>query len=432
MARVLGAIRQSKTKDRAVSPQTQRDKVNKWSAANGHHVVKLAEDLSKSGKVSAFKRPKLGPWLTDPDKMVMWDIVVATRLDRLCRNTLDYLTLRDWAAKHGKRVVLLSNPDLDESTPSGRALSITQATFAQLEHELIRERRLETLATLAEQGRWPGGFVPYGWRAAQCADGYYLVPDDEGTADILRKMAEMSIAGKSNGQIQRWLNANGHRNAAGNPWSVERVRLVLHSKDTANLLGGAKSAELRAALLSRTPATRGERVGGHMLLRVAFCANDGRPLYAQVKRNKPYPGYYKCLQCHMNVRMDWLEGVVERELLKAAGDRELTRRRLVPGDDHQARIHHIEQEIETLEKISGTEAVVAAKRAEIDELKAMPYEPDHYVHERLGITVADHWATLDNKAKGTFLRTWGIKVRASKTDALVTTGWLVADSVAAA
>lgn len=80
MARVLGAIRQSKTKDRAVST-TQREKINVYAAENGHHVVKLTEDLSKSGKVSAFKRPKLGPYLTDPDKIATWDILVATKLD---------------------------------------------------------------------------------------------------------------------------------------------------------------------------------------------------------------------------------------------------------------------------------------------------------------------------------------------------------------
>jgi DNA invertase Pin-like site-specific DNA recombinase len=75
MPRILGAIRQSKTKDRAVSPTTQREKINAYAADNGHHVVKLTEDLSKSGKVSAFKRPNLGPYLTEPDKIATWDIL---------------------------------------------------------------------------------------------------------------------------------------------------------------------------------------------------------------------------------------------------------------------------------------------------------------------------------------------------------------------
>lgn len=426
MARVLGAIRQSKTKDRAVSPTTQRGKINAYAADNRHHVVKLTEDLSKSGEVSAFKRPKLGPYLTDPDKIATWDILVATKLDRLCRNTVDYLTLREWAAKNGKHVVLLSNPDLDESSPSGRALSEMQATFAQLERELIRERRLETLATLEEQGRWPGGVIPYGWRADKRADGYFLVHDDGGYADVLRTMAEMSIAGKSNGQIQRWLNAEGHPNAAGNPWSVERVRLVLHAKDTDKLLGDAKAAELRAALRARTPVNRGERVGGHQLLRVAFCRKCERPLYAQKKTSRKY-GYYKCLQCHMYLRMDKLEQQTENALLFLYGDLEVPRRRLVPGDDHQSRIHHLAQEIETLQKITGTESVIEVKQAEIERLKAIPYEPDHYVREGTGVTVTDHWENLSYTDRGSFLRTYGVRVIADKQTVEFHDGWLSPD-----
>jgi DNA invertase Pin-like site-specific DNA recombinase len=425
--RVLGAIRQSKTKDRAVSPTTQREKINEWAKANGHHVVKLTEDLSASGKVSAFKRPKLGPYLTDPDRIATWDILVATKLDRLCRNTLDYLTLVEWAAKNGKRVVLLSNPDLDQTTPSGRALSDMQAVFAQLEREMARERRLETLATLTDQGRWAGGVVPFGWRAEKRSDGYYLVPDDGGNANVLRHMADMSIAGKSNGQIRRWLNDNGHPNAAGNTWSVERTRLVLHAKDTEKLLGEAKARELRRALRSRTPVNRGERVGGHMLLRVAFCRQCEGPLYAHVKR-RAYPGYYKCLRCLIYVRMEKLEKFVESKMLAEVGERELTRRKLIPGDDHQSRIHHIEQEIETLENITGTEAVIAAKRAEIAQLEAMPYEPDHYVRVGMGTTVAKHWAALDNhEDKGSFLRQWGVTVKADRQGADLTLGWLAVD-----
>jgi DNA invertase Pin-like site-specific DNA recombinase len=427
MARVLGAIRQSKTKDRAVSPTTQREKINAYAADNGHHVVKLTEDLSKSGKVSAFKRPKLGLYLTDPDKVVTWDILVATRLDRLCRSTLDYLTVRDWAAKNGKRLVLLSNPDLDESTPSGRALSEMQATFAQLEREMIRERRLETLATLAKQGRWAGGVVPYGWRAEKRTEGYYLLPDDGENAEVLRAMADMAIAGKYNGQIQRWLNAEGHPNAAGNSWSVDRVRLVLHSNETAKLLGDAKARELHAALRSRAPVNRGERVGGHQLLRVAFCRGCDRPLYAQVKAKTRHHAYYKCLNCRMYLRMGDLEDRVSDSVVSIAGDLELARRRLVPGDDHQSRIHHVEQEIETLEKITGTEAVVEAKQTEIARLKSMPYEPDHYVREEMGVKIKDHWEKLDYAERGSFLRTYGVRVLADKQGIEFHGGWLMAD-----
>lgn len=427
--RVLAAIRQSKTRDRAVSPEVQRQRITAWADANGHHVVKITEDLSMSGKISAFARPKLGPYLTDAEHIATWDILCATKLDRACRNTADYLKLRQWCADHGKRLVLLSNPELDETTPAGKAMGSIQAVFAEFERDMASERRLETLVELNDQGRYAGGRVNYGFRADKRGDGFYVVPDKGGTADIANTMADMAIAGKSNGQIQRWLNTNGHTNAAGNRWSIERVRLVLRSETMNELLGEAKHAQLRAALRSREQ-TRGERVGGHMLLRVAYCRTcDGNPpLYGALKNNRSYRGYYRCLNsCGSNIRMEQLESFVEQSLLQAVGERKLTKRVLVPGDDHQDAIHALERDIETLQAIAGTETVIEAKQAEIDALKAAPYEPDHYERQQLDITVAEHWATLDDEGKGSFLRDWKVTVHADKEGAKLRLGWLGRD-----
>lgn len=78
--RVLGAIRQSKTLDRAISPQAQREAITAWAAANGHEVAVWIEDLSTSGSVSPFERPGLGPYLTEPLKIAAWDILATTSL----------------------------------------------------------------------------------------------------------------------------------------------------------------------------------------------------------------------------------------------------------------------------------------------------------------------------------------------------------------
>ena len=427
MARVLGAIRQSKTRDRAVSPETQRSAITHWAGANGHTVAKITEDLSRSGKTSAFKRPGLGPYLTNPERIASWDILVSTKLDRACRNTADYLKLRDWCAANGKRLVLLNNPELDESKPAGKAMGTITAAFAEFERDMASERRTETLAELAEQGRWSGGRPPYGFRADKREDGFYLVPDVGGTADVANTMADMAIQGQSNGQIRAWLNANGHKNAAGNPWSIERVRLVLRSAAMAELLGDAKHAKLRAALRSRSQ-TRGERVGGHMLLRVAFCRTCGSPLYAHIRRTRPSKGYYRCLPCGYYIPIAKLEAFTEVAILDAVGERQLTRRELVPGDDYAKAIAKLESDIETLQGIEGTETLVETKQAEIERLSALPHQPDRYVPVPTGQTVAEHWATLtESESRRRFLREWGVTVKADRNGAELETGWLAMD-----
>jgi site-specific DNA recombinase len=427
--RVLGAVRQSKTKDRAVSPTTQRERIRAWSDSNGHQVAKITEDLSKTGKMSAFRRPELGPWLTDPDKIATWDVLVATKLDRACRNTADYLKLRQWCEDNGKRLVLLDNPDLDTSKPAGRAMASIQAVFAEFERDMASERRRETLVTLAEQGRFPGGRVPYGMRKEQRPDGYYLAPDTGGTLDVLDHMADMAIAGKSNGQIADWLNGGngtvGYLNSAGHKWSVDRVRFVFRSPEVPALLGEEKSAQLRASLRTRSPH-RGERVGGHMLLRVAFCLKCGSPLYAHVRRDRPSPGYYRCLPCKTYISIGKLESYAQGSLLYFAGDLPAVRRRLIPGDDHQKAIHALEREIDTLAAITGAEGLTEAKQAEISRLKSLPYAPDHYEWVPTGQTVTELWESLkdDPAGKGEIMRHWGVRVFADPHKMEIRLPWL--------
>jgi DNA invertase Pin-like site-specific DNA recombinase len=409
--RVLGAVRQSKTRDRALSPDTQKKRIHGWIADNDATLARFTEDLSTSGSRSAFTRKGLGPWLTEPDKIKAWDVLVVTRLDRACRNVADYLKLSTWCDRNGKRFVVLDDPSLDTSTPGGRALATMRATFAQYEREMAVERNKDTRQEQIELGHWPGGRLPYGWRYDH--EARKLVPDTGGTADVLATMADMAIAGKSQGQIADWLNSHGHLTVIGRQWRTDTVRRVLRHANTAELLGDTKSAQLRAAMRNREQ-TRGERTNGHMLLRVAYCRQCGSPLYCQVKRDRPSGGYYRCLECKIHMRMDKLEQQTENALLFLYGHLRLVELELVPGDDHQAAIHALERDIAALEKITGTELVVASKQAEIEHLRNEPFEPDHYVPVPQDITVAAHWDSLDDAGKGAFLRTRHVRVFADK------------------
>ncbi len=409
--RVLGAARQSKTRERAISLPAQSKAIRGWAAASGAVVAKITTDGSTSGGTSAFRRRELGPWLTDPEKISAWDVLVTTKLDRACRDVADYLKLRDWCERHGKQIVLLNQPELDESTPAGRAMGTVTATFAELEREMAKQRNKERYDYMIEIGKWPGGRIPYGYRSDK--DAGKLVPDDGGTAEVLRTMADMAIAGKSYGQIAEWLNGgNGtvcYLTMIRRKWQPDAVRKVLIHQNTADLLTEAKAAELRSALRNREQ-TRGDRVGGHMLLRVAYCRKCGGPLYCALKRDRPSGGQYRCYPCHTAIRKDKLENFAEGSLLFLCGDLEYVEYQLVAGDDHQAAIHALEKDIAALEKITGTEMVIAAKQAEIDHLRSLPFDPDHYEPVPQGITVAEHWATLDNTGKGAFMRKRGVRV----------------------
>jgi DNA invertase Pin-like site-specific DNA recombinase len=400
--RVLGAIRQSKTRERAVSPAEQRRRIQKWADENGHEVVKFTVDPSQSGKLPARKRPNLGPWLTDLDRVAAWDILVTTKIDRACRNTQDFLWLLDWCKEQRKTFVSLRE-NIDMTTAQGRQSARDAASRAEWERDMASERRLDTLAELAEQGRWSGGRISYGLRADEREDGFYLVPDDGGTADIARHMADMSIAGQSNAKIQRWLNDNSHPNANGQRWSIERVRLVLHSEAMADVLGEEKHAQLRTALRSRA-RRRGEWTSGrHYLLRVAYCRTCKAPLYAALKRDRPSGGYYRCLKCGMVTPLTTLEDGIESDLRNVWGNQPYRQRRLIPGDDHAKEIKRLERQLEQAQELEFVDT--SPLEAKIAELRAAPYEPDRVVLVDTHQTVAEHWDELDGSAeRNRFLR----------------------------
>jgi hypothetical protein len=80
--------------------------------------------------------------------------------------------------------------------------------------------------------------------------------------------------------------------------------------------------------------------------------------------------------------------------------------------------------------ITGTDMVISAKEAEIENLKSLPFEPDRYVLKPTGITVAEHWVMLNRAEKGSFMRDWHVRVLADKEGADITLGWLDADDEA--
>ena len=299
---------------------------------------------------------------------------------------------------------------IDMTTASGRKAACDNASAAEWERGMASERRRETLAELHEQGRWPGGLVPYGMRAEEREDGFYLVVDERGTADVAIQMADMAIAGKTNAAIRRWLNANGHPNSRGNAWSVERVRLVLHSEAMADVLGEEKHAELRAALRSRRPKRGQWTSGQHWLLRVAYCGQCETPLYAALRRNRAYKGYYRCLSCGMVARITPLEDGIEAGLQEIWQDKPYQVRKLVPGDDHTKEIMHLESQ---LGKVRDIEFIDTSElEAEIARLRAAPHAPDTVELVTTDETIAKHWDNLDGPAeRNRFLRDRDVRYR---------------------
>ena len=150
MKRVIGYVRVS-TEDQGKSGlglEAQTEAIQLKARSRGWEVVRIAKDVA-SGK-SMNGRHELLEALADL-KAHRADGLVATKLDRLSRSTIDFATLLETARKQGWHVVML-DLDLDTSTPTGKLIASVLANVAQFEREMIGQRTREALAVARTRG----------------------------------------------------------------------------------------------------------------------------------------------------------------------------------------------------------------------------------------------------------------------------------------
>jgi DNA invertase Pin-like site-specific DNA recombinase len=200
--RVLGVLRLSRETEESSSIERQREHISDWARRHGFVVAGWAVDSGVSGAVSVFKRPGLGPWLTD-EQVGDYDIVVGWKLDRLGRNTRDVLHLVEWLEARGKAVATTDGAIQDTSTPAGKLQLTVLAGMAEFERAQIRSRVSDSIRHHRTRGLYKGGTLPYGHVPVGGKGNYRLavIPEQR---DQVRAWVDEVIAGAS-------INSVAHR-----------------------------------------------------------------------------------------------------------------------------------------------------------------------------------------------------------------------------
>lgn len=138
--------------------------------------------------------------------------VLVYRLDRISRNIVDFYQLYELMKDHECVFQSLTQP-FDTSTQTGEVVMGLLIMFAQLEREGIQERvKSNYYYRIEEDGRWPGGPAPMGFKNARTAN---RKPTLEQTPDI--EMVKLAYewygndANTSLGQVARQLYEQGYR-----------------------------------------------------------------------------------------------------------------------------------------------------------------------------------------------------------------------------
>ena len=142
------------------SLSTQKRLLTEYAKRNNIDLTKIFEERGESAKTA--ERTQL---LALIDYCIKHkgeiDFLLIYKVDRLARNTKDYLTIRDTLGKQG--IQICSITEHFDNSPMGRAMENITAVFAQLDNDNRAERCREGLIAAAREGRWvwpaPLGYV---------------------------------------------------------------------------------------------------------------------------------------------------------------------------------------------------------------------------------------------------------------------------------
>ena len=149
--------------------------------------------------------------------------VAVTKLDRLSRNTRDFLELLDFCDERKCSIVSIGE-SFDTGTPTGRAVVTVLMAFAQLERSQIKDRMMSGKQQKATQGGYNGAPTPYGY----AYDGTPFHVDDAQAAIVKRIFTEF-IGGAGLSEIASRLDSDNVPTAKGGKWAGATVRHIVRN-----------------------------------------------------------------------------------------------------------------------------------------------------------------------------------------------------------
>jgi site-specific DNA recombinase len=195
--RVAVYARLSQVAEESVSIARQVEACEAIALGRGWKVVQVEAEEDVSGsKKAPNQRAAFGKILANIENI---DVVFFWKIDRIARNTLDFLLLARDLRERGVALAAVDDP-VDLTTPAGEVVATVLVAFAQFEAAQTSARVKAARAHLLRDGRIAGGERPWPFEAvARGGDAPRLVwrPIPE-RGDAVREAALGVIAGTTN------------------------------------------------------------------------------------------------------------------------------------------------------------------------------------------------------------------------------------------
>lgn len=207
--------------DKGNSLSEQQERLTAYCKAMGWMPPSFYIDDGYSAK--NLNRPNVQK-LLEHVKMKQWDIVLTSKLDRLCRNLLDLLQTINLFNEHNCSYVSASE-SFDTSTAVGRMTLQLLGTFAEFERERISERVKDNMISIAKNTDKVITQPCYGY---DVVDGKYVINEDE--AKFVRLMFELAEQGHGHRMIAKVLNDMKSTTKRNKMWDQINVKRLMSTE----------------------------------------------------------------------------------------------------------------------------------------------------------------------------------------------------------
>ena len=157
------------------SLDAQKEKLKKYADYQDMVVVREFSDEGKSGK-NVDGRPQFKEMLelieAGTDDI---DYVLVFKLSRFGRNAADVLSSLQKMQDFGVNLICVED-GIDSSKDAGKLMISVLSAVAEIERDNILVQTMEGRKQKAREGKWNGGFAPYGYKLV---DGSLFIAEDE-------------------------------------------------------------------------------------------------------------------------------------------------------------------------------------------------------------------------------------------------------------
>ena len=191
------------------SLDAQTNRMKAFADFHDYEIVREYEDAGKSGRSIEGRfsfRQMIDDIRSEKDGV---RFVLVYKLSRFGRNAADVLSSLQVMQDYGVDLICVED-GIDSSKDAGKLIISVLSAVAEIEKENIRAQTMEGRMQKAREGKWVGGFAPYGYKLV---DGSLQINEEEAEAIriIFDKYLHTDMGASG---VARYLELNGIRKIA--------------------------------------------------------------------------------------------------------------------------------------------------------------------------------------------------------------------------